>query len=107
MQFQGTYYSWGQKENDICYVKLKQLKFAVNLHGDNYSDYFLLLYWISCYKIKAITKLYVLFLCMTVFNMKINAPLSIIIQAGMNEENGGNSFLNFTIQLCYHVFVSD
>lgn len=88
-----------------CYVKLKQFKFVVNVHVDNYSDYFLSLYWISCYKIKAITKLYVLFLCIT--NMKINAPLSIIIHAVMNEENGGNSFLNFTIQLCYHVFVSD
>jgi len=29
--------------------------------------------------------------------MKINALFSIIIQAGMNEENGGNSFLDFTI----------
>lgn len=40
-------------------------------------------------------------------NMKINALLSIIIQAGVNEENAGNSFLNFTIQLCSHMFVSD
>lgn len=40
MQFQGIYYSWVQNEN-ICYVKLKQLKFAVNMHVDNYSDYFL------------------------------------------------------------------
>lgn len=67
MQFQGIYYSWVQKEN-ICYVKLKQLKFAVNMHVDNYSDYFSFHY---------------------------------------NEENGGNSFLNFIIQLCYHIFVSD
>lgn len=43
MQFQGTRYSQVQKENDICYVKLKQFKFAVNMHVDNYSDYFLLL----------------------------------------------------------------
>ena len=105
MQLQGTYYSWVQRENYISYVKLKQFKFAVNVHVDNYSDYFLLLYWISHYKIKAITNVYVLFLCIT--SMKINAPLSIIIQADMNEEDGGNSFLNFIIQLCYHVFVSD
>lgn len=38
MQFQHIYYSWVQKEN-ICYVKLKQSKFSVNMHVDNYSDY--------------------------------------------------------------------
>lgn len=42
MHFQGTYFSWVQKEN-ICYIKLKQYKFAMNMHVDNYSDYFLLL----------------------------------------------------------------
>lgn len=30
-------------------------------------------------------------------NLKINAPLYIIIQADMNEQNSGKSFLNFTM----------